>query len=84
NLDVRTAHGVMANSFSDWPRLTPPPRVGDLTAYDVLCAGDVDQVEAALIEWARQVWEAWPEPDRAIVRRLTIDLVPARYLPKPA
>ncbi|HEY3005004.1 MAG TPA: DUF5946 family protein, partial [Kribbellaceae bacterium] len=68
----------------DWPRLTPPPRVGHLTAYDVLCAGGVDQVEAALIEWARQVWDAWPEPARDIVRRLTIDLVPARYLPKPA
>jgi len=81
-LDVRTAHGIMANTFDAWPGLTPPARVGDLTAYDVLRAGSVDQVEQTLIEWARQVWAAWPGSDRDLVRKLTDDLVPARYLPR--
>ena len=76
NVDVRTAHGIMANSYDDWPALTPPAKVGRLTAYDVLLS---DDVEAALVEWARQVWDAWPEPDRDVIRELTVKLVPARY-----
>ena len=79
NLDVRTAHGIMANSYDDWPRLVPPDQVGELTAYDVLTAGDVDQVESALLEWARQVWESWPDDDRGTIRKLTVELVPERY-----
>jgi len=76
NLDVRTAHGIMANSYDDWPRLTPPPKVGTLTAYDVLTAADV---ETALITWAREVWESWPAGVQDVIRALTIELVPSRY-----
>ncbi|WP_112248375.1 DUF5946 family protein [Kribbella monticola] len=81
NLDVRTAHGIMANSYSEWPVLTPPTRVGTLTAHAVLQAAPdgVRAVEQRLIEWARQVWEAWPGQDQQLVRDLTIQLVPARY-----
>jgi hypothetical protein len=79
NLDVRTAHGIMANSYEDWPRLVPPGQVGELTAYDVLTAGDVDQVESALLEWARQVWGSWPDDDRETIRKLTVELVPERF-----
>ncbi|TDD46061.1 hypothetical protein E1263_37310 [Kribbella antibiotica] len=79
NIDVRTAHGIMANSFNDWPELTPPAEVGRLTAYDVLAAGGPAEVEQAMLAWAAQVWESWPESDRDLVRKLTIDLVPARY-----
>ncbi|MFG1909314.1 DUF5946 family protein [Kribbella sp. NPDC048928] len=79
NLDVRTAHGIMANSFDDWPRLVPPARVGELTAYDVLTAGGVDEVESTLLRWAREVWEAWPDAERAAVRKLTVEIVPERY-----
>jgi hypothetical protein len=78
NLDVRTAHGIMANSYDDWPRLVPPARVGELTAYDVLTAGTVDDVESALLKWAREVWESWPDGDRELIRRLTVELVPER------
>jgi len=76
NLDVRTAHGIMANSYDDWPRLTPPPKVGALTAYDVLTAADV---ETALITWARGVWESWPAGVQDVIRALTTELVPSRY-----
>jgi len=79
NLDVRTAHGIMANRFSDWPELTAPGHAGRLTAYDVLSAGDPKAVEAALLAWAAEVWAAWPEADRDVVRKLTIELVPERY-----
>jgi hypothetical protein len=79
NLDVRAAHGIMANSYSDWPVLTPPAQVGTLTAHAVLQAGTVAEVEKKLIEWARQVWEAWPGQDQQVVRDLTIQLVPPRY-----
>lgn len=80
NVDVRTAHGIMANSFDDWPELTAPESAGQLTASDVLAAGGPDEVEKAMLTWAAQVWDAWPDSDRALVRKLTIDLVPARYL----
>ncbi|MET9276248.1 DUF5946 family protein [Kribbella sp. NPDC003557] len=79
NLDVRTAHGIMANSYDDWPRLVPPARVGELTAYDVLTAGGVDEVESALLEWAREVWGSWPDADRDTIRELTVRLVPERW-----
>ncbi|GAA1680555.1 hypothetical protein GCM10009745_25720 [Kribbella yunnanensis] len=79
NIDVRTAHGIMANSFGDWPELMPPESVGRLTAYDVLSAGGVDEVEQAMLAWAEQVWTSWPETDREVIRKLTVDLVPARY-----
>ena len=82
NIDVRTAHGIMANSYNDWPALTPPAKAGRLTAYDVLTAGDVEDVEAALITWAAEVWESWPSDVRVVIRNLTIDLVPPRYLPR--
>lgn len=78
NLDVRTAHGIMANSYDDWPRLVPPDRVGELTAYDVLMSGGVDEVESALLKWARQVWESWPDGVRETIRELTGELVPER------
>ena len=78
NIDVRTAHGIMANSYDDWPRLVPPPRVGELTAYDVLTAGGVDEVESTLLNWAAQVWESWPDTDRETIRKLTVELVPER------
>lgn len=78
NLDVRSAHGIMANSYDDWPRLVPPAKVGELTAYDVLTAGTVDDVESALLKWAREVWESWPDDDRRLIRKLTVDLVPER------
>jgi hypothetical protein len=79
NVDVRTAHGIMANSFDDWPRLTAPDEVGPLTASDVLAAGGPEEVEQALLIWAAQVWDSWPDTDRDLVRKLTIELVPARY-----
>jgi hypothetical protein len=79
NLDVRTAHGIMANSHDDWPRLVPPARVGELTACDVLMAGDVGEVESTLLRWAAGVWESWPDADRENVRNLTVELVPERY-----
>lgn len=78
-IDVRTAHGIMANSYDDWPALTPPEPVGRLTAYDVLTAGDVGDVEAALIAWAREVWESWPAAEQDVIRKLTNGLVPPRY-----
>jgi hypothetical protein len=79
NLDVRTAHGIMANSYSDWPRLVPPTQAGQLTAYDVLTAGGVDEVEKTLLAWAREVWESWPHDDQETIRKLTVQLVPERY-----
>ncbi|GAA1603403.1 hypothetical protein GCM10009742_59780 [Kribbella karoonensis] len=83
NLAVRTAHGIMANSYDDWPRLVPPARVGELTAYDVLTAGGVDEVESTLLRWARDVWESWPDAERETVRNLTLELVPERYFEHP-
>jgi hypothetical protein len=79
NLDVRTAHGIMANSHSDWPILTPPPQVGDLTAHAVLRAGTVQGVGKQMIAWAEEVWNSWPAADQQVVRDLTVALVPARY-----
>jgi hypothetical protein len=76
NVDVRTAHGIMANSYDAWPVLTPPESVGRLTAYDVLRA---DDVETALLEWAREVWASWPADDQELIRKLTVELVPERY-----
>ena len=80
NLDVRTAHGIMANKYSDWPVLTPPDQVGTLTAHAVLQAGaqGVHEVEQQLIEWAAQVWAAWPGQAQQLVRDLTVQLVPER------
>lgn len=58
-------------------------RAGELTAYDVLTAGGVDEVESTLLRWAREVWEAWPDAERAVVRKLTVELVPERYFRHP-
>ncbi len=71
----------MANKYSDWPVLTPPGQVGTLTAHAVLQAGaeGVREVEQQLIAWAAQVWAAWPDQDRQLVRDLTVKLVPERY-----
>jgi hypothetical protein len=66
----------MANTYDDWPVLTPPATVGRLTAYDVLTA---DDVETAMITWAREVWESWPSEDQDVIRNLTVELVPERY-----
>ena len=79
NADVRTAHGIMANSYDDWPVLTPPATVGQLTAYAVLNAGSVRDVEAAMVRWGEQVWESWPATDQDVIRKLTVELVPPRY-----
>ncbi|MFB6721463.1 DUF5946 family protein [Kribbella sp. NPDC056345] len=79
NLDVRTAHGIMANSYDDWPELVAPAEAGRLTTSDVLAAGGPEEVEKAMLTWADEVWASWPENDREVVRKLTIDLVPARY-----
>jgi hypothetical protein len=80
NLDMRTAHSIMANSGTRWPRLLPPERVGRLTAYDVLQGGSVEAVEKLLLAWAEQVWSDWPANDQETVRLLTIELVPPRHL----
>jgi hypothetical protein len=79
NLDVRTAHGIMANSRSDWPPLTPPDRVADLTAHAVLRAGTLEDVGKQMIDWADQVWNSWPDHDQQLIRDLTVALVPPRY-----
>lgn len=82
-IDVRTAHTIMANSRTTLPKLTAPEYVGGLTAYDVFkltqAGAPVPQVADLLVEWARQAWNAWPDTDRDVVRRLTDTLVPARY-----
>jgi hypothetical protein len=80
NLEVRTAHSIMANSHSDWPTLTPPAEVGDLTAHAVLMAGTVEDVGKQVIAWADEVWSSWPARDQQVIRDLTVALVPARYL----
>ena len=83
NLDVRSAHSAMANSGTTWPKLTAPPDPGNLTAYDVVTVtrqgASVTEVERLTIEWARAAWNAWPEPDRQLVRELTIRTTPERY-----
>jgi hypothetical protein len=82
-LDVRTAHTIMANTRTPWPKLTAPEQVGDLTAYDVyrlaISGARVDEVADLLVAWAEQAWNAWPDTDRDVVRRLTDELVPRRY-----
>jgi Family of unknown function (DUF5946) len=83
NLDVRTAHSVMADSGTSWPKLTAPPSVGGITAYDVVVAirrgASVGDVERLMIEWADTAWNAWPESDRELIRDLTVATVPERY-----
>jgi Family of unknown function (DUF5946) len=82
-LDVRTAHTIMANMRTPWPKLTAPEQVGDLTAYDVyrlaISGARVDEVADLMVAWAEQAWNAWPDADRDVVRRLTDALVPRRY-----
>jgi Family of unknown function (DUF5946) len=82
-LDVRTAHTIMANTRTPWPKLTAPEQVGDLTAYDVyrlaISGARVDEVADLMVAWAEQAWNAWPDADRDVVRRLTDALVPRRY-----
>ena len=69
------AHMMSVDSTSS----TPPATVGRLTAYDVLTAGGVEEVEATLIMWAGQVWDSWSDDVQDVVRKLTVDLVPERY-----
>lgn len=81
SLDVRTAHSIMANTRrTPWPKLTAPDDVGELTADDVFrltrSAAAVGEVAELIVEWARQVWNAWPDTDRLLVRNLTDELVP--------
>lgn len=82
-LDIRTAHTIMANTRTPWPKLTAPEQVGDLTAYDVyrlaVSGARVDEVADLMVAWAEQAWNAWPDTDRDVVRRLTDELVPRRY-----
>ncbi len=63
---VQLAHMALAKHPHDWPRLTPPHCVGDLTVQDALQAEPGESRDAVVTDWASAVWSAW-EKDHAWV-----------------
>jgi hypothetical protein len=45
----------------EFPWLTPPPLVGELTVVDVLKAKDAQEHRTLVDRWARSAWQAWSQ-----------------------
>jgi hypothetical protein len=58
-LQVREAHGYLANTVDSWDRLPRPGSVGAMTAFDVALAADPEEHAALVERWGRSVWESW-------------------------
>lgn len=66
-------HMLLAQRSKQWPRFARPARTGALTVLDVVRAEPGPARDAALLDWARSVWEAWSH-ERARVKHM-IDAV---------
>jgi len=64
--EAQQAHIRMANARKDWPRLPLVPERGALTAADVVQCASGPERDAAIEQWARDVWNAWREQHATI------------------
>jgi hypothetical protein len=80
NLDVRTAHGIMANSGTRCGRLLPPDRVGRSTGVR-RTSGRVGRGGREVASGIDRTGLVRLAGERSgDLRQLTIELVPPRYL----
>lgn len=56
----------LADRIETWPHLERPSRVGDSTVLDVALAGSSEEHAERVLDWAREVWEAWSERHPAV------------------
>jgi hypothetical protein len=64
--EAQQAHIRMARARKEWPRLPSAKDRGTMTAADVIQYASGPERDAAIEEWARQVWEAWREQHGAV------------------
>src|SRR6185369_11003385 len=64
--EAQQAHIRMARASKDWPRLPLVKERGTMSAADVIQYTSGPERDAAIEEWARQVWEAWREQHGAV------------------
>jgi hypothetical protein len=57
--EVAPRYQRLIGSKPTWPRLTPPPVSGPLTAFDVASAESPEEHARLVRNWAAQVWNAW-------------------------
>jgi hypothetical protein len=57
--EVQRAHMMMAKARKDWPRLPLVRERAAMTAADVIEFASGAERNAAIEQWARQVWDAW-------------------------
>jgi hypothetical protein len=65
-LEVRAAHGYLANRFQSWPAFAPPPEPAPITVFDVAMAGSPNEHAEMIERWARAVWESWSHAHGAV------------------
>jgi hypothetical protein len=66
-LQVREAHGYLANTVDRWPTFTPPEQVGDLTVFDLSMASSPTEHIEILQRWAHMVWASWEHVHRQVI-----------------
>jgi Family of unknown function (DUF5946) len=57
---------LLARRRRDWPALAPPPWRAALTAADVLRSPPGQDRDAAILDWAADVWACWREQHLAV------------------
>ena len=73
--EAQQAHIRMAKTRKDWPRLPLVKERGALTASDVIQYASGAECDAAIEQWARQVWDAWG-PVHAEISKLIAETLP--------
>lgn len=66
---VQRAHMVLARRTGrrvEWPRMDPPPRVGEVTVLTVMRARAGDERAARIRDWASDVWKSWADQHERI------------------
>jgi hypothetical protein len=67
---VQQAHVRLGRRHRDWPVLPAPFRRATLTVGDVLHRAPGDERDAAILDWAADVWAGW-EAQHPVVAELT-------------
>jgi Family of unknown function (DUF5946) len=71
---VQRAHMQLAKQRKNWPRLTPPAKVGAISVADVLAAQAGPERDEMIRQWCASVWEAWKDTQEQIRRLVKEEL----------
>lgn len=66
--EVQRAHTVLARRRREWPVLPPTERRASTTVADVLARPSGDERDAAILDWAADVWSCWEAHHDAVAQ----------------